>query len=438
MLLCSESIAAIAAALAKAQIELINPEKALTATIRSPFPQEVDRSFRYASLSSGLDLVRKALGQQEIATVQTTSIDERAGIIRLTTTLAHSSGEWIASDWPVCSVAETAAPQRMGAALTYARRYALFTLVGIAGEDDLDALELNGGAGVRHGAAGKNGHSRSESAGNPRAQATSPTNVVTSSPTERLFATASVNDRQAKRPGVLLTGEDSKSLSERLIAELREFTASDPLTLWAHRIFSVKNRLTTFDASEVEAAFAVKLEELGDDVAPVNAPARTASQRWSSGEDAGSDSQKMTVDSRKASGNRAAKRGTTEKSKAELNVRTEVPRPLATVHCKPLRLRDRDHIKFVSAQPCLACGRTPSDAHHLRFAQPRALGRKVSDEFTVPLCRLHHRELHRRGNERGWWEQLHIDPLQAAQRLWLLTRMNVPTSGDEPQSATGQ
>src|ERR1700694_1248235 len=138
----SESIGTIAAALAKAQSELTNPEKSLTATIRSPFPREGDRTFRYASLSSGLDIVRKALGKHEIATVQTTAIDE-AGVIRLTTVLAHSAGEWVSSDWPVCPVSETAAPHRMGAALTYARRYALFTLVGIAGEDDLDAPDLS-------------------------------------------------------------------------------------------------------------------------------------------------------------------------------------------------------------------------------------------------------------------------------------------------------
>ena len=138
----SELIGAIAAALAKAQGELINPEKSLTATIRSPFPREADRTFRYASLSTGLDIVRKALGKHEIATVQTTAIDHEAGLIRLTTVLAHSSGEWVSSDWPVCPVTETAAPHKMGAALTYARRYSLFTLVGIAGEDDLDAPDL--------------------------------------------------------------------------------------------------------------------------------------------------------------------------------------------------------------------------------------------------------------------------------------------------------
>ena len=140
----SESIGAIAGALAKAQAELTNPEKALIATIRSPFPREGDRTFRYASLSSGLDIVRKTLGKHEIATVQTTSIDNEAGLIRLTTVLAHTSGEWVSSDWPVCPVADTAAPHKMGAALTYARRYALFTLVGIAGEDDLDAPDLLG------------------------------------------------------------------------------------------------------------------------------------------------------------------------------------------------------------------------------------------------------------------------------------------------------
>src|SRR5438067_4250444 len=138
----SETIGAIAAALAKAQGELTNPEKSLTATIRSAFPREADRNFRYASLASGLDIVRKSLGQHEIATIQTTAIDEASGQIRLTTLLAHASGEWISSDWPVCPIAEIASPQRMGAALSYARRYALFTLVGIAGEDDLDAPDL--------------------------------------------------------------------------------------------------------------------------------------------------------------------------------------------------------------------------------------------------------------------------------------------------------
>src|SRR6187399_57544 len=138
----SNKIGALATALAKAQSEIVNPEKSLTATIESPFPREGQRTFRYASLSTGLDIVRKCLGQHEIATVQATAIDRDTGLIKLTTTLVHASGEWVSSDWPVCPSTETAAPHRLGAALTYARRYALFTLVGIAGEDDLDAPDL--------------------------------------------------------------------------------------------------------------------------------------------------------------------------------------------------------------------------------------------------------------------------------------------------------
>src|SRR5258707_1646230 len=134
----SESVAAIATALAKAQTELTNPEKAMVGTVynnRSDSPQ----NFRYASLSSGLDIVRKTLGGQQIAIAQTTDIDRASGTVNLTTILMHTSGEWISSNWPVCQLSETSAPRRMGAALTYARRYALFTMVGIAGEDDLDA-----------------------------------------------------------------------------------------------------------------------------------------------------------------------------------------------------------------------------------------------------------------------------------------------------------
>jgi hypothetical protein len=138
----SEAISQIAGALAKAQSELENPEKSLSATIASPLPREESRTFRYASLASGLEIVRKCLTKYEIVTVQATAIEPETGLIKLTTTLLRTSGEWIASDWPVCSTSETAAPHRLGAALTYARRYSLFTLVGIAGEDDLDAPDL--------------------------------------------------------------------------------------------------------------------------------------------------------------------------------------------------------------------------------------------------------------------------------------------------------
>ena len=85
---------------------------------------------------------------------------------------------------------------------------------------------------------------------------------------------------------------------------------------------------------------------------------------------------------------------------------------------EPKRLRDKAHLRFVASQPCLVCGRQPSDPHHLRFAQPRALGLKVSDEFTVPLCRGHHRQLHQAGNEVAWWENLKINALEIAKGLW--------------------
>ena len=101
-----------------------------------------------------------------------------------------------------------------------------------------------------------------------------------------------------------------------------------------------------------------------------------------------------------------------------------------TIISKPVRERDRDHLRFVAAQPCLVCGRTPSDAHHIRFAEQRAMGRKVSDRFAVPICRLHHRELHRRGNERAWWQNQGIDPLGIAAMLWARTHAVEQTAAD--------
>src|ERR1700693_3002281 len=134
----SENVAAIATALAKAQTELSNPEKAMIGTVYNT-RTDSQQNFRYASLSSGLDIIRKVLGSQQIAVTQTTDIDRANGTVNLTTLLLHTSGEWISSDWPVCQLSETSGTRRMGAALTYAGRCSLFTMVGIAGEDDLDA-----------------------------------------------------------------------------------------------------------------------------------------------------------------------------------------------------------------------------------------------------------------------------------------------------------
>ena len=102
---------------------------------------------------------------------------------------------------------------------------------------------------------------------------------------------------------------------------------------------------------------------------------------------------------------------------------------------EPKRLRDKAHLKFVASQPCLVCGRQPSDPHHLRFAQPRAIGLKVSDEFTVPLCRGHHRQLHQAGNEVAWWEKLNINALEIAERLWKETRQQENARTNQSRTA---
>src|SRR3984893_9930896 len=240
----SESIGAIAGALAKAQVELTNPEKSLVATIRSPFPREGDRTFRYASLSSGLDLVRKALGKHEIATVQTTSIDQEAGLIRLTTVLAHSSGEWVSSDWPVCPVSETAAPHKMGAALTYARRYALFTLVGIAGEDDLDAPDLPG---IKW-ESGPVDHSRPEKLNGHAAAIHSIPPYGKGSP-------------RKPRPSVpILGGQASAALRDRLAADSAGLNSGEVAGEWARGSIAAKNTLTAEDAGTIETAFRDRMQ----------------------------------------------------------------------------------------------------------------------------------------------------------------------------------
>jgi ERF superfamily len=379
----SESIGTIAAALAKAQVELTNPEKSLVATIRSPLHREGDRTFRYAPLSTGLDIVRRGLGRHEIATIQTTAIDRDAGLLRLTTVLAHSSGEWISSEWPVCPVADIASAQRMGAALTYARRYALFTLVGIAGEDDLDAPDLN--------ATSKTGvveepqsdhHSQSAGAAAVAARARDGANPVRSG-------------------GPVLASDQSAILREYLLAQLVAIDSTDEAALWARQNLSVKNTLTADDARIVEQQFQTRLSTIGDGEVP-SGPFHPVSVRMMpAGQPDAGDSQKPSKVSGKPS-------------------RNSVVRALG----QTVRLRDKEHRKFVSRQPCLVCGRTPSDPHHLTFMQPRALGRRVSDEFTVPICRTHHRELHRQGDEAAWWDKVRIDPLPVALRLWQHTRLD--------------
>ena len=269
-------IGAIAAALAKAQAELTNPEKSLIATIRATGPRENDQTFRYAALSSGLDIVRKALGGHEIATVQTTAIDKEAGLIRLTTTLAHSSGEWLSSEWPVCAITETAAPRRMGAALTYARRYALFTLVGIAGEDDLDAPDLNlkvEAVSKREGPAKGNGASstgnaetaeleperaKRQKAGGESGRSTL-SDPLSNGQVQRTQAKLAIAKREFVSSRPTLSVEESAAQRDRLIADLTQLQSSDEAADWVHKNMPVKNELTAADADLVEAAFRDRL-----------------------------------------------------------------------------------------------------------------------------------------------------------------------------------
>lgn len=352
----SESIGAIAAALAKAQGELSNPEKSLIATIRSPFPHEAVRTFRYASLASGLDIVRKSLGQHEIATIQTTTIDQDAGHIQLTTLLAHSSGEWISSDWPVCAVSETVAPHRMGAALTYARRYALFALVGLAGEDDLDAPDTS----IEP--------TPSVSAGRP----------VMGQP--HINAPRGVMHKQP-----ILNRELSGKLRDELLGEIKSLENGNDLALWAYRRLSAKNTLIEEDSLIVEKAYQAILKTSArlDLEQIVSTPILPVIGRTSSLD--------LTSNGSPSTG-------------LPLN--------------KTVRRRSKAHLLFVGAQPCLVCAQIPCDAHHLKFAQTKAMGRKVSDEFTVPLCRKHHHELHQHGNEMAWWANLKISPIEIAKELW--------------------
>jgi ERF superfamily len=228
----SETIGNISGALAKAQAELTNPEKSLIGILRSPFPREADRTFRYAPLSSGLEIIRKSLGRHEIATIQSTDIDKEAGLLRLTTILAHSSGEWISSEWPVCPLSDAASAQRMGTALTYARRYALFALVGIAGEDDLDAPDLDG--------------SVSPAEEQPRSSDYAARPNTQPGPARRKPAG---DGKLAGATARSMVGDQlSASLRESLLEQMAGISSEDEAAAWAHRNLVAKNTLASADA----------------------------------------------------------------------------------------------------------------------------------------------------------------------------------------------
>jgi hypothetical protein len=420
----SETIGAIAAALAKAQAELTNPEKSLVATIRASNPRDNDQTFRYAALSSGLDIVRKALGGHEIATVQATAIDKEAGLIRLTTTLAHASGEWLSSEWPVCPIAETATPRRMGAALTYARRYALFTLVGIAGEDDLDAPELNlrvDAVSKREAPAKGSGTSstrKAETAELEPEQAETAESAEAKAEPDALPTTlpnGHWNGRRKRASSELrirMNVEESAAQSDRLIADLAQLQSGNEAADWVYKNMPLKNKLNAADAVLVEAAFRKRLALIDAEMSAIESgPPQSAGS-------GGTELNEPLPDS----GEPASLELREQPAEGSVFLPDESSAPSRCAAVKTIRLRDKEHCRYVATQACLICGRTPSEAHHIRFAQPRALGRKVSDEYTVPVCRLHHRELHRYGDEASWWAGAGFDPLPIALELWRLSR----------------
>ncbi len=228
----SENVAAIATALAKAQIELSNPSKSMLGSVYPGNIHESPKNFRYAPLSGGLEIIRKALGGQQIAVTQTTEIDATNGLINLTTLLIHTSGEWISSDWPICRLSEISAPRRMGAALTYARRYALFTLVGIAGDDDLDAPDMNP-------------ETSAAEAQQVAKVATNPANGP------------SRDSRSSASP--LNVPADVETTRTSLLTEIAALPTMEQMQARAANILKAKNRLPPEDAKQIEAAFSTRM-----------------------------------------------------------------------------------------------------------------------------------------------------------------------------------
>jgi hypothetical protein len=279
----------------------------------------------------------------------------------------------------------------MGAALTYARRYALFALVGIAGEDDLDAPDLNVSAKPEsERRVGSNGQFKRQQHVTERAKGLRRRTQIAP---------------ELKRP---LQVQLSAVLRAQLLEELTAIASADEGVAWAQRRLDAKNTLRLPDAQLVEQAFREKMSLLAAPGGVANANLNGAAQAE---QPDGAGGQNSLA----SQGSLSAENGMT----TPVAQRVVVVGPVSSAPFpKFARKRDKGHREFVCSQPCLICGRRPSDAHHIQFGQPRALGRKVSDEFTVPLCRVHHRDLHRSNDEKKWWEAANIEPMEIAQKLW--------------------
>jgi hypothetical protein len=190
---------------------------------------------------------------------------------------------------------------------------------------------------------------------------------------------------------------------------------------WAQAALPHKNSLVAEDAEIVEKAFENKLRSFGEQISPETSSASAVTP---------------TADPIAGTAEEPVSRPTAAAGGADHPKR--IDKSLLTF-AEPRRHRDREHLRWIKKQPCLICGRKPSDAHHLRFTQPRALGRKVSDEFAVPLCRVHHRSVHGANAEPSWWGAFGIDPAEIAQRLWNQTHPNdgpVKSPNQAPLSAS--
>jgi hypothetical protein len=173
--------------------------------------------------------------------------------------------------------------------------------------------------------------------------------------------------------------------------------------IWAHEALAAKNRLAAADAKLVEDAFERRLSEL------------TPSATVAAADDAGPNAHVDLVGIQE----------TLAKENGDLDQPDGIDKSQLVI-ATPRRYRNREHLRYVAQQACLICGRKQSDPHHLRYLQPRALGRKASDEFAVPLCRSHHRAVHRSSDEQAWWKAAGIDPVRVARQLWRQTRLNHP------------
>lgn len=219
----------------------------------------------------------------------------------------------------------------------------------------------------------------------------------------------------------VLPAAESLVAREKLMRELAELAEAEQLTQWAYRKIAVKNALTADDARMVEEEFQAKLEETARSKTVAADPSPTVVDRPTSNGTGATEVLAHVAPAGPGLDPDYPPKVTGEFNTPGFSVGGSIDKSVLAIG-EPRRVRDREHRKFVSLQACLVCGRQPSDPHHLRFAQPRALSRKVSDEFTVPLCRTHHREVHRGGDEAAWWNKFGVDPCRVAAALWAQTR----------------